>query len=290
MKQILSAIVCCLLFFSGRAQTDSLLGNIYFDFDQYNLTSSATNQLRQLAKVLTKYHSITLTGRTDERGTDLYNDSLSARRILSVVNYLKSQGVPPGQFASSAALGKRNPLATDVTESNKRRALNRVVEIRCKTIGPEPPPAPVPTAKAELSPPSITSAVTIQEQIQEGKSAITLNNLNFEGGRHILLPSSEPTLLAILEVMKKNAGLEVEIRGHVCCAAVNEDGLDLDTGEKLLSRNRAREIYQYLINNGISAGRLSYKGMGGSQKIVAEELTEADRITNRRVEFIIIKR
>jgi outer membrane protein OmpA-like peptidoglycan-associated protein len=90
--------------------------------------------------------------------------------------------------------------------------------------------------------------------------------------------------------MKNNPGLEVEIRGHICCSAVNEDGLDIDTGERVLSRNRAREIYQYLINNGITANRLSYLGMGGSQKIIAEESSEEDRTTNRRVEFIIIKR
>lgn len=290
MKQILPTILFCLFSFSGIAQTDSLFGNIYFEFDRYGLTPSASSQLRDLAKVLTTYNSITLTGRTDERGSHLYNDSLSARRITTVINYLITQGLNREQFTTLTALGKRNLLAADVADRSRRWDLNRVVEIRGKANDSKPPVAVEPAPKADPATSRITSAVTIQEQIQEGKSAIVLNNLNFEGGRHLLLPSSQPTLQAVLEVMKNNVGLEVEIRGHVCCSAVNEDGLDLDTGEKLLSRNRAREIYLYLINNGIPASRLSYKGMGGSQKIVAEEITEEDRTTNRRVEFVIIKR
>ena len=105
-----------------------------------------------------------------------------------------------------------------------------------------------------------------------------------------MLPTSQPMLNEVLEVMKNNPNLQVEIRGHICCAETNEDGLDIDTNENLLSRNRAREIYRYLINNGIGSSRLSYKGMGASEKIVKEELTEKDRETNRRVEFVIIKR
>ena len=135
-----------------------------------------------------------------------------------------------------------------------------------------------------------TPVKALQEQIKEGKANIILNNLNFEGGRHMLLPSSLPTLNEVLEVMKNNPNLQVEIRGHICCAEITEDGLDIDTGEKVLSRNRAREIYLFLINNGISSSRLSYAGMGASKKIITEEITEKDRETNRRVEFVIIKR
>jgi outer membrane protein OmpA-like peptidoglycan-associated protein len=199
-------------------------------------------------------------------------------------------GIPTDRITATTALGKRSPLATEESNLSKRRYLNRVVEIWGTTVRNSSEPST--TIQRASDPPAapVTTAVNIQEQIKEGKSNIVLNNLNFEGGRHVLLPSSQPTLQAIVEVMKNNPGLEVEIRGHICCSAVNEDGLDIDTGERVLSRNRAREIYQYLINNGITANRLSYRGMGGSQKIIAEESSEEDRTTNRRVEFIIIKR
>jgi outer membrane protein OmpA-like peptidoglycan-associated protein len=290
MKHFIPVLVGCLLSGSAIAQNDSLVGKVYFYLDQHKLSHDAANYLRTLGNQLEQYSSIRLTGRADERGGLAYNDTLSARRIKSVANYLHAMGIPTDRITATTALGKRSPLATEESNLSKRRYLNRVVEIWGTTVRNSSEPST--TIQRASDPPAapVTTAVNIQEQIKEGKSNIVLNNLNFEGGRHVLLPSSQPTLQAIVEVMKNNPGLEVEIRGHICCSAVNEDGLDIDTGERVLSRNRAREIYQYLINNGITANRLSYRGMGGSQKIIAEESSEEDRTTNRRVEFIIIKR
>lgn len=290
MKYFIPVLVGCLLSCSAIAQNDSLIGKVYFYFDQHKLSHDAANYLRTLENQLEQYSSIRLTGRADERGGLAYNDTLSERRIKSVANYLHAMGIPTDRITSKAALGKRSPLATEETNLSKRRYLNRVVEIWGTPVRHSNEPSTLHQRASDPPAAPVTTAVNIQEQIKEGKSNIVLNNLNFEGGRHVLLPSSQPTLQAIVEVMKNNPQLEVEIRGHICCSAVNEDGLDIDTGERVLSRNRAREIYQYLINNGIAANRLSYRGMGGSQKIIAEEASEEDRITNRRVEFIIIKR
>jgi outer membrane protein OmpA-like peptidoglycan-associated protein len=290
MKHFIPVLVGCLLSGSALAQNDSLVGKVYFYLDHHKLSHDAANYLRTLGNQLEQYSSIRLTGRADERGGLAYNDTLSARRIKSVANYLHAMGIPTDRITATTALGKRSPLATEESNLSKRRYLNRVVEIWAAIQDKQGLPAADPILKSDPPVVPATTAVNIQEQIKEGKSNIVLNNLNFEGGRHILLPSSQPTLQAVVEVMKNNPQLEVEIRGHICCSAANEDGLDIDTGERLLSRNRAREIYQYLINNGIAANRLSYKGMGGSQKIIAEETSEEDRTTNRRVEFIIIKR
>ena len=290
MKYFIPVLLGCLLSGSVIAQNDSLLGKVYFYFDQHKLSHAAAIYLRTLENQLVQYSSIRLTGRADERGSLAYNDTLSARRIKSVANYLNAMGITPEQVSTRSPLGKRSPLATEEANLSKRRYLNRVVEIWGTPKGPGKEPTG--TLQRAADPPAapVTTAVQIQEQIQGGRSNIVLNNLNFEGGRHVLLPSAAPTLQAVLDVMKNNPTLEVEIRGHICCADANEDGLDIDTGEKRLSHNRAKEIYLFLINNGIAANRLAYKGMGGSQKIVAEELTEQDRTTNRRVEFVIIKR
>lgn len=276
LQKIGAVALCCLISFSSWAQSDSLLGKIYFDFDQYAITPAAANTLQQLVAGNKNISDIILIGRTDIRGNLIYNDSLAARRILAVENFLLEQGLATSQISQRTILGKRNPIAEEEMNPTRRNQLNRVVEIRGKLPATTTKNAPPPKA--------------LQEQIKEGKSNIILQNLNFEGGRHILLSGSLPVLNEVLEVMKNNPTLEVEIRGHICCGEVNEDGLDIDTGEKLLSRNRAREIYQYLFNNGISSSRLSYKGMGASQKIVPEEVSEKDRETNRRVEFVIIKR
>ena len=274
LARTLAFALCCMVALSSHAQTDSLLGKIYFDFDQSAITPASAATLQKLAADYKSISNITLTGRTDARGNYVYNDSLSAHRVAAVEKYLLELGVAPAQITKRIALGKRSPIAYEELQTAARNQLNRVVEI---------------TGIAQITPPA-TPVKALQEQIKEGKANIILNNLNFEGGRHILLPSSLPTLNEVLEVMKNNPNLQVEIRGHICCAEITEDGLDIDTGEKVLSRNRAREIYQFLINNGISSSRLSYAGMGASKKIISEEITDKDRETNRRVEFVIIKR
>lgn len=70
----------------------------------------------------------------------------------------------------------------------------------------------------------------------------------------------------LFNTLKTHPTLTIEIQGHLCCTTHNED------------------VYDYLVENGISADRLSYKGFGGTRKIITEEESEEDKTTNRRVE------
>jgi outer membrane protein OmpA-like peptidoglycan-associated protein len=49
---------------------------------------------------------------------------------------------------------------------------------------------------------------------------------------------------------------------------------------------RAKTVYDFLINVGIQANRLTYKGFGQSQP-KANNDTEQGRMLNRRTEFLI---
>jgi len=53
-----------------------------------------------------------------------------------------------------------------------------------------------------------------------------------------------------------------------------------------LSAERAESVYQYLLENGISADNLSFKGYGKSDPI-ASNTTAAGRKKNQRVELKI---
>jgi flagellar motor protein MotB len=63
----------------------------------------------------------------------------------------------------------------------------------------------------------------------------------------------------------------------------------METGRYDLSTARAKAVYDYLVENGIEAKRMRYKGLAGQFPIVMPELSEADRTTNRRVEILILK-
>jgi len=61
---------------------------------------------------------------TDSKGSDAYNQNLSDRRAISVVNALKDYGVKSSKL-KAIGYGETQPIATNETEEGK--ALNRRV-------------------------------------------------------------------------------------------------------------------------------------------------------------------
>jgi len=118
-------------------------------------------------------------------------------------------------------------------------------------------------------------------------SSISLEELTFQPGRHFLNPEAVRYVDKLLKYLKKHPNIRFQILGHICCEVVNKDGEDFDTGEYTLSVNRAKFIYDYFVKSGISADRMTYKGLGHSQPKVFPERTEHDRYLNRRVEIMI---
>jgi outer membrane protein OmpA-like peptidoglycan-associated protein len=125
------------------------------------------------------------------------------------------------------------------------------------------------------------------EDLNAGDEVI-VEGLNFYPGSHRTLPEAKPILKKLLETMQTNPTLMVEIQGHVCCATKpNEDGLDDETGDFRLSWNRAQFVRDYLVQNGIDAARISYRGYAMTHPLVYPEVTIQDQIKNRRVEILI---
>ena len=105
-----------------------------------------------------------------------------------------------------------------------------------------------------------TSKTVISNDLIVGEK-ILLENILFEGGRHVLLPSSISSLENLVDTLKKFSKYSFIVQGHVCCGATEEDGKDFDTGLLNLSEARAKTIYDYLIKNGVSAIRLTFEGL-----------------------------
>jgi outer membrane protein OmpA-like peptidoglycan-associated protein len=118
---------------------------------------------------------------------------------------------------------------------------------------------------------------------------VAIEGLNFIPGRHILLKNSESKLYELLDLLQAYPALKIEIQGHICCSRDGMDGYDLDTDSKMLSLNRAINIYEYLISQGINSNRLSYKGFGPTKPLV-KEIDELTRQMNRRVELMIVEK
>ncbi|MEJ5996003.1 OmpA family protein [Pedobacter sp. Du54] len=118
------------------------------------------------------------------------------------------------------------------------------------------------------------------DKIKLGANA-ALSNIFFESNKFELLPTSMAELNLLLDFLTSNDKISIEIQGHT-------DSSGESKFNEKLSENRAKEVYNYLINNGIAAKRLRYKGYG-STKPRADNTTEEGRHQNRRTEFIITK-
>lgn len=115
--------------------------------------------------------------------------------------------------------------------------------------------------------------------IEVGNSTV-LRNIFFETDKYELLATSKAELGKLIDFMKNNPNVKIEIGGHT-------DNIGAKEYNQVLSENRAKSVYNYLIVNNISPSRLSYRGYGFSVP-VANNDTAVGRATNRRTEFKII--
>ncbi len=115
----------------------------------------------------------------------------------------------------------------------------------------------------------------------EVNNTVTLNNVFFEFGSAVIQKYSETELNKVVEFMKQNPQMKVEISGHT-------DNIGTYEQNMTLSKQRADAVANYLINHGISADRLVTKGYGYTKPIVPNDTPE-HRQKNRRVEFKILE-
>ncbi len=119
------------------------------------------------------------------------------------------------------------------------------------------------------------------EPIEVGKS-YRLNDIYFDFNSTELKPESKEVISEFHDFLTDNPTLKVSIEGHT-------DNIGNINDNQLLSENRAKAVYEYLIQIGIEKSRVKYKGFGES-KPVDTNSTEEGRARNRRTEFVIIEK
>lgn len=134
-----------------------------------------------------------------------------------------------------------------------------------------PPFLPVPVKADDLTRVPLEAGKTIQ-----------LKNIYFEFDKDELMPRSYIELNKLLQIMRNNPGLVIEVVGHT-------DNLGSDAYNLDLSARRAQAVLGFLRSNKIAATRLRSHGEG-EQKPIATNDTEEGRAQNRRVEFVVVKR
>ena len=108
-----------------------------------------------------------------------------------------------------------------------------------------------------------------------------MNEQHFETGKAIIEPSSYTELDELVKYMELKPNIKIEVGGHT-------DDEGSESGNLILSENRANAVRDYLMSKGIDGNRIKAKGYGESNPI-GDNDTEAGRALNRRTEIRIIQ-
>jgi len=111
---------------------------------------------------------------------------------------------------------------------------------------------------------------------------VVLKNIFFETDSWEIKAESESELLGLYEFLILNKRISIEVSGHT-------DYTGSEMNNIKLSENRAKAVFNSLIERGIDEGRLRYKGYA-SNKPIADNNTEEGKAMNRRTEFIVTQK
>lgn len=108
-----------------------------------------------------------------------------------------------------------------------------------------------------------------------------LNNIFFDTDKYELKHESLTELNKLVDFLMNNPDVNIEISGHTDNVGSAEHNIEL-------SNNRAKAVYDFLIESNINPIRISYKGYGETMPVESNK-TIAGRAKNRRTEFKITK-
>lgn len=147
---------------------------------------------------------------------------------------------------------------------------------------PEPAPVAVEPAPSEAAPsttvasPASTSNIVARPTCPTGLPV--LSGASFTASSADLTSAAKATLDQVAAVLQGAPQCRMTIAGHT-------DTRGNETFNKTLSLDRANAVRDYLIERGVPAEALTAEGFGETKPKVTPEETDADRATNRRIEF-----
>jgi len=275
-------IIFLLISLNLYSQDDSL--SIFFESAKFDISYNQQVKLERFIAMLDedKYNGFRMYGYADYVGDYGYNLELSQNRLNEVRKFLNSRGITDEMIIDNIARGELSDKSEDEIGNSKSRRVDiiyaqiEIVDVAETEINEQVEPQEKQIIKED--PKSIDEI----DDAEVGTNLI-LKNLNFKPGTANILNKSRPVLEKLLEIMRDNPSMKIEIQGHICCYSpfITHDGV---------AYARAKFVYDYLLNKGVSRYRLSFTDFGASRKLVEPELSEEDRIKNRRVEIKILSK
>jgi outer membrane protein OmpA-like peptidoglycan-associated protein len=250
--------------------------HIFFDFNLDELNETSLSRINDWVKQNEESEVLKIYGFSDEIGSIEYNDDLSLKRAESVYRNFKHNSIKIADNIEIKAFGKLFNLSENQNENRK------VIVFFEKSKKHLLAPSEINVIREIKRPVLHQILVDKNTKMIKVGNRLNIDKLNFYLDSYIFSAESKESLDELLDFMKTNRNIHIEIQGHNCC-------LPFDIND--LSTKRARTVYTFLKSNGIKKKRLSYKGYGTTRPIFSiPEKNEEERSGNRRVDIQILKK
>lgn len=234
--------------------------SIYFDFNSSAISIEQLTKLKDLSKS-THQSIVSMSAYCDTVGTSNYNQKLAQRRFNSVLRKLSEKATPKAITLN----GESEAAKMKVYDA----AQSRRVDIVYSTI----------TTVAEYEGKVILKQKFADFLASDDESTKMDLKLLFIPGYPVLIKICIPEIKELFELLNDNPNIDAHIHGHVCCA-----------DDYKLSYDRATMVNDYLTMKGISQDRLKFTGHSNKVPNASPEVTEEDRLSNRRVTLVFTKK
>ena len=251
MKTLIRLFI--VLFFIPLSAQEKL--DVFFDFNKANPNSNSMDILNNWVKKNPDAEVLKMEGYCDTVDSKNYNLKLAKRRIHSVETILKLNKIKAVDQLERIPFGEDFDFSSNQDENRKVHIFYQI---------------------------PITNSFS--EKVKNAKvgELLKLKGLNFYNMSDVILPDSRPILDELLQIMNNNPTLKIEIQGHICCKEVEVEDISI---------KRAKTVYNFLLSNGISEDRITYKGFASTRPIYPlPEKNEEERVANRRVEILILEK
>ena len=271
--------------------------SIYFDSNKFDLKKTENAKLDSWINSNKEVKIVAINGYTDEDGTSGFNDTLAQKRVNQIFNLVKNK-VKIREDFKTRSFGERHKHSKVKAENRKvtiffllEKDLAREDEIlgikkeipvvKPRELPKYPTAITVKNPNGTLSELKFDTAFMDKITVAKAGEKFKLENLNFQLNTFAIMPESRSKMYELLEIMKQNPQMKIEVQGHICC--MQNDKQDLST-------KRAKAIAKFLEFNGIADERVSFKGFVVAQPMFKiPEISEVERAGNRRVEIEILE-
>ena len=136
-----------------------------------------------------------------------------------------------------------------------------------------------PAGYAEFAKCAFYDIVPEEIVVEESPDVIRLRGVQFDFDKSDIRDVDVPVLEAAADYLKANENINVVVEGHT-------DSVGSDQYNQGLSERRADSVKSWLVDNGISASRMSTVGYGEAKPVATND-TKDGRALNRRVQFLV---